>query len=264
MLSKITFRMALASVRSRVICGTAGLQFVVFAIVVLAVPPACAADGHVDYFEYLPGDHHEQDPEHGITSNAPETMHGASTYFGWTSTNKFVRNFLISYDMLSVKGEPKHGLWKWTVPGTDPGSPKIWWCELGGAIASGASSGHVDASTATSALAGQSGMGPVWEMIREMHRVNDPGTKAAAAKFSSVAQTFARVYLSASANVWGNAGTGSKPSYEIVDSSEGRFEWYVFEAYYNRSSQQFSTKSEIDGAWSPDQPCKMGVTEAEV
>ena len=121
----------------------------------------------------------------------------------------------------------------------------------------------MDVSATTSALAGQSGMGPVWEMIREMHRVNDPEPKAAAAKFSRVAQTFARVYLSASANVWGNAGTGSKPSYEIVDSSEGRFEWYVFEAYYNRSSQQFSTKSKIDGTWSPDQPSKMGVTEAE-
>ena len=125
MLSKITFCMALASVRSRVICGTAGLQFVVFAIVALAVPPACASDGHVDYFEYLPGDHHEQDPEQGIISKKPEMMHGASTYFRWTSLNKLVCNFLISYDMLSVKGEPKHGLWKGTVPGTDPGSPKI-------------------------------------------------------------------------------------------------------------------------------------------
>eukprot|EP00965_Chrysotila_dentata_P199781 6179585-Pleurochrysis_carterae.AAC.1 len=44
-------------------------------------------------------------------------------------TNNFLRYWTIFYGILSLRGEPKHGLWKWTVPGA---SSSFWWCELGG------------------------------------------------------------------------------------------------------------------------------------
>eukprot|EP00965_Chrysotila_dentata_P254212 6211799-Pleurochrysis_carterae.AAC.5 len=44
------------------------------------------------------------------------------------ATNGFARYWHIDYSQFAFRGEPKHGLWQWTMPGA---SRPIWWCDLG-------------------------------------------------------------------------------------------------------------------------------------
>eukprot|EP00965_Chrysotila_dentata_P105431 3481940-Pleurochrysis_carterae.AAC.7 len=52
----------------------------------------------------------------------------AQPYCRAQATNNFVRYWHLNYGLFSYRGEPKHGLWKWTVPGA---KLPIWWCDLG-------------------------------------------------------------------------------------------------------------------------------------
>jgi len=66
----------------------------------------------------LPGDVTSKTSGRGYPDElVPADVHGAAQYSGWGETDNFARFYTIQYGAFSMKGEPKHGLWKWTVPG---------------------------------------------------------------------------------------------------------------------------------------------------
>ena len=157
----------------------------------------------------LPGDLSQASIPSSYPYYLPETcFHGAAVYIGWTSTNSFVRSFAILYGVMQMNGEPKHGLWRWTLPGKPPDAPQMWWCEMGGVYNQSALSGHED-----SAVQPQSGMDHVWKALRTSQKANAYGPMANAAGLPQVAVTAVRVHLNqeAGARNWVNTGTDSDP-----------------------------------------------------
>lgn len=162
----------------------------------------------------------------------PPCLHGAEVVAAWTQTNSFVRNFIFMYRIVQVLGEPKHGLWRWHVPGVANDAPQIWWCEMGGLNYEGAgtSKGHDDQAGM------QSGMDDFWRLVKNRPAANQYGPLAKAAKLDTITVTAARVHLNhaAGAKLWINRGTSAAPSWHYVDAScqDCDFEVYATEAYY--------------------------------
>jgi len=174
----------------------------------------------------------------------PACFHGAANYVGWVATNGFARAFMIMYDVFTLIGEAKHGLWQWTQPGQDP-EVEFWWCQMGGnANSTKYLSGHGDPSSAggheDSRLANPDknlsstvhGMQDLWEHIRSTPNVNKFGPLAVRAELPAFATTAVRMNHGKGVHTWGNNGDGQRPYFFPVDTLDTA-EAYVFEAGYS-------------------------------
>lgn len=148
------------------------------------------------------------------------SVHGSENLIGWTATNNWLRYWMIQYNVLTIVGEPKHGLWKWTVPGADLG---IWWCEMSG------NWDPVDEGHDYDDLDGrQSGMKAIWNKVITSSAANKAGPLGKRAKIDELAVDFIKMDLTGDANMWYNFGTELKPVW--WPNREG--EVYIYSAYY--------------------------------
>merc|ERR1711935_1213943 len=172
----------------------------------------------------------------------PACFHGAANYVGWVATNGFARAFMIMYDVFTLIGEAKHGLWQWTQEHQDP-EVEFWWSQLGGnAISTKYMSGHGDPSMAgghmhrppndTYFYSTVHGMQDLWEHIRSTPNVNKFGPLAVKAKLPALATTAVRMNHGKGVHTWGNNGDGHRPYFFPVDTLDTA-EVYVFEASYS-------------------------------
>ena len=77
------------------------------------VQPGDVTNANQYYGVDLPGDVTNETTGRGFPRKiVPADIHGAAQYSGWGETNKFARFYTIQYGSFSMKGEPKHGLWK--------------------------------------------------------------------------------------------------------------------------------------------------------
>jgi len=200
-----------------------------------------------DYFGTLPGDVTEETSGRGYPSKLmSEDLHGAAFYAGWTATNGFARFYTIQYNSFSMKGELKHGLWKWTVPGAGD-KADIWWCEMGGSWDTTVSSGHTDNEH-------QQNMDKIWELIRNSDNVNIVGPLAQDAKLLDIAVNVIRMYPNPSTHLWLNRGTSTEPAYraEYLGEYLGDAEFYYVEHLYGYTDIPLFHGNECDGTNSDD------------
>jgi len=196
-----------------------------------------------DYFGVLPGDVTDQTSGRGYPSSLmSEDVHGAEFYTGWTVTNGFARFYTIQYNSFSMKGELKHGLWKWTSSGAGD-KADIWWCEMGGSWDTTVSSGHIDNEN-------QQNMDKIWEVIRNSDNVNDLGPLAEDANLSDFAVNAIRLYPTPSTHLWLNRGTSTEPAFRA--EPHGDAEFYYVEHLYGYTDIPLFHGTECDGTNSDD------------
>jgi len=143
-----------------------------------------------------------------------------------------------------MKGEPKHGLWKWTVPGAGD-EAHIWWCTMEGSYNTSLNSGQDNDDT-------QQNMEVIWEQIRKSERVNEVGPLAEDAKLLDVSTTAIRLYQSPISNLWVNRGTSTMPAHRVEPLADGDVEFYFIEHLYGFTSAPIWGGVECDGDNSND------------
>ena len=148
---------------------------------------------------------------------------GTNLSMGWDSTNQNVRFWNIAYDVLTLRGEPKHGLWKWTEPDANV---SFWWCEMGGAWSG--EDGFIDIDK------NQFGMNAVFENLPKGDEILPRlGPLAKRAMVDNIALALLSVTLSYNmgGRIWLNDGNDTHPYWSGHMPPEDT-EIYVLAAYY--------------------------------
>uniref|UniRef100_A0A7S4BB85 Phospholipase B-like n=1 Tax=Chrysotila carterae TaxID=13221 RepID=A0A7S4BB85_CHRCT len=194
-----------------------------FSVPSLALEPSFYPEATKVWGGALPGQRTHYTPDVGYPDELPNATHGGAVYAGWSVTNGFARHWNINYNLLNLRAEPKHGLWRWKFPGA---TRDFWWCELGGQW--DGADGFADGTDV------QWGMGKIWEQIRKspMNSVDSFGYLGKGTKLADYVNDMVPVELStkSGASIWRNKGSSSAPKYQRMWAYG--VEFYLFTAYY--------------------------------
>jgi len=153
----------------------------------------------------------------------PSSYYGSDAINGWSTTNNYLRFWYVNYDTITIRGEPKHGLWRWTEPDAEL---SFWWCGLGGVF-----EGTDGLRDEPDGARGQNGMREIIDRLAL--NPSDLGPLGQAAKLDNIALTLNRVTITdqMGASFWLNDGTSTNFDYNAYLPDEA--EIYLFSAYYN-------------------------------